>query len=169
MVIVALDDVGIGETLHVIVRGHMNLIIVELRQIVGLIDQARSCLLLAQDRLVAAPCEGADRFLLRRHEGVILRHVCHAPRRNELDVSFLRAADVRNGILCQLDASFAVRFDHVTSDIWVALLALNDETVVTTARDDVLPHLGLTELRAIGTGDLDAVLVRALDLVLNDV
>ena len=76
---------------------------------------------------------------------------------------------MRNSIFCQLDSSLAVGLDHVASDIGVTLLALNHETVIAAACDDVLPHFSLTELRAVCARDLDAVLVRTLNLIFNDV
>ena len=149
---------------------HSDVIVVKFGQVIGLIDHARRLTIFhTHHRLVLATGERADCFLFGGHESVVGRHVSHAPGRDKLDVGLLRAADMRNGILCELDACLAVSLDHVTSDVWIALLTLNDEAVIPTTRDDVLPNLRRTELRAIRSRDLDAVLVRTLNLVLNDV
>ena len=74
-----------------------------------------------------------------------------------------------NRIFSQLDSGFAVGLDYVTSNIGVALLTLNHQTIVAAASDYIFPHLRLAQLGAVSTCDLDAVLMRALYFVLNDV
>ena len=76
---------------------------------------------------------------------------------------------MRNGLFSEFDAGFAVCLDHVTSDIWVALGALDNESVVAARRNDVLPDLGCTELGPIRSCDFDTVLMGALNLILDDV
>ena len=76
---------------------------------------------------------------------------------------------MRNSLLCEFDASFAVSFDLVASDIWVALSALDDQSVVAARSHDVLPDLGCTELGPIRSCDFDTVLMGALNLILDDV
>ena len=116
--------------------------------------------------------ESSDRLLLGRHECVIVCRVLalHADSsRDELDVCLVRATDVRNGQLCQLDSSFAVLLDDVASDVRVALATLNDDSVVAARCDQILPDFGRAELRPVRASDLDAVLMTSLDFILDDV
>ena len=74
---------------------------------------------------------------------------------------------MRNRLLCELDASFAVSLDYVASDIWVALSALDDQSVVAARCNDVLPDLGRTVLGTTRTSDLDAVGVAPFDFIFD--
>eukprot|EP00354_Favella_ehrenbergii_P003134 CAMPEP_0170458084 /NCGR_PEP_ID=MMETSP0123-20130129/5161_1 /TAXON_ID=182087 /ORGANISM="Favella ehrenbergii, Strain Fehren 1" /LENGTH=88 /DNA_ID=CAMNT_0010722093 /DNA_START=856 /DNA_END=1122 /DNA_ORIENTATION=+ len=74
-----------------------------------------------------------------------------------------------DGFFGEFDASLTIGFDDIAAHIWVALGALDDEAVVATRGDDVFPHFCRTELRSVRAGDLDAIFVGALNLILDDV
>ena len=76
---------------------------------------------------------------------------------------------MRNCLFSKLDACFAVCFDHIATYIWVTLSALDYKSVVAARRDDVLPNFGCTELRPVCARYFDAVLVRVLYFILDDV
>ena len=69
--------------------------------------------------------------------------------------------------LSQFDSSLTVLLDDVTTNIRVTLASLNNDTVMATRRDRILPDLRSTQLRPVGTGNLDSILVASLDRILN--
>lgn len=70
--------------------------------------------------------------------------------------------------LGKFDARFSVLADDVASDIGVALTPLDDDAVIATRLDEVLPDFGRAELRPVRACDLDAVLMAPLDFVLDN-
>ena len=87
--------------------------------------------------------------------------------RDELDISLLRASNMRNSIFSQLDASLTVLLYYVTTHVRVTLTTLNYDSIVTTGINSVLPDFGCAHLSPICSSDLNTVLMTALNLVLD--
>ena len=106
-------------------------------------------------------------LLLGCHESVITRVYSLLRVWNELDIRLFCATDMSNRILSQLNASLAVLLDYIASHVRIALAALDDNTVVTTGIDSILPNLGCAQLRPIRTSDFNAILMTSVNLVLD--
>ena len=169
LIVVISDDIRVFEALYSDFDTVMNLSVVHVHHVLWIE-------LLAQDLLCpihTSPLElvgkGPHRFFLRRHKGIARGLFNLVGVRYKLNVSLLSATNVCDGQICELDSSLTVLLDDVASDVRLALFALDDDTVVATRSHHVLPNFGSAELRALRASDLDAVLVAALDLVLNQV
>ena len=67
----------------------------------------------------------------------------------------------------EFDARLTVLLDDVSSDIGLALLALDDDAVVAATCNHVLPHFRCAQLRSLCACDLYAILVAPLDFILH--
>ena len=69
--------------------------------------------------------------------------------------------------ICEFDTRLTVLLDNVPSNIGLALFSLDDDAIVATTCNHVLPYFRCTQLRSLRTRDLYAVLVAPFDLVLH--
>ena len=88
---------------------------------------------------------------------------------NELDVGFFSATDVGDCIFCEFDTGLAVLLDDIASNVGVALTSLDDYAVISASIDRILPYFSRTQLRSIGSCDLDAILMTSLDFIFDQV
>ena len=108
-----------------------------------------------------------DSLFLGSHEGVVSSLILLRSIGDELDVSFLSASNMGDCKLSQFDSSFTVLLDDIAANVGVTLASLNDDAIMTARRDRILPDLRSTQLRPVGTSNLDSILVASFDRILN--
>ena len=108
-----------------------------------------------------------DSLFLGSHEGVVSSLILLRSVWDELDVSFLSASNMGDCKLGEFDSSLTVLLDNITANIRVTLASFDDDAVMAARSDRILPDLRCTQLRPVGTGNLDSILVASLDRILN--
>ena len=84
-----------------------------------------------------------------------------------LDVVLAGAADVRNGLVLNLDASLTVVSDDVALDVGLTVLTIDENAIVRALLDLIAPDERTGERLIVVAQDLDAVRVRLRDLVVE--
>ena len=84
-----------------------------------------------------------------------------------LDVVFTRTTNKSNSIVLNLDTSFSIVSYDITLDIRLAMLAIDDDTILSTLLNLVPPYEWLSECFVVKSKNFHAEIMRLRDLIIK--
>jgi len=125
-------------------------------------------LCLGEVEIFTAGAEALDGIDFGGLEGVVPGVCCSLDGWDELDVHLGGSSNVCNGFLCQLYSCLSVLKDNVSSDVWLAMRTIDNDTVVGTLLYLVSPDEWHRSSSVIITNDLDTILMGLGYLVIEN-